>query len=179
MAHSPRPRASLRGASALQKRRCPRAVFLPCSVVAVVGRGGNPVFAGAGAFPAMRGMFKRPSAALPAGGEPSEVAFFCGAAPAFRRLRRATFFCPGAERGQPGNFTPGCLAMALRRAACPSFPAEDFRAGGPRTRRRRAGRQRSSAQVVRGRFVTDGQPRLRRGTGRSALKLPGGCSALP
>ena len=101
--------------------------------------------------------------------------------------------CPGVPTSAQGDvFLPRRGARATGKlharrscngftqgAACPSFPAEDFRAGGPRTRRGRAGRPRSSAQVVRGRFVTDGQPRLRRGTGRSALKLPGDCSALP
>lgn len=183
MAHSSRPRASLRAGVGLAKTPMPRAVFLPCSVVAVVavvGRGGNPVFAGVGAFPAMRGMFKRPSAALPAGGESSEGAVFLRSCPGVPTSAQGDVFLPwrGAratgklhERQPCDGFTQG--------AACPSFPAEDFRAGGPRTRRGRAGRQRSSAQVVRGRFVTDGQPRLRRGTGHPALKLPGGCSALP
>ncbi len=81
-------------ASALQKRRCPRAVFLPCSVVAVVGRGGNPVFAGAGAFPATRGMFKRPSAALPAGGEPSEGAVFLRSCPGVPTSAQGDVFLP-------------------------------------------------------------------------------------
>ena len=84
-------------ASALQKCRCPRAVFLPCSVVAVVGRGGNPVFAGAGAFPATRGMFKRPSAALPAGGEPSEGAVF------FAELPRRSNVCAGPRFSAPAR----------------------------------------------------------------------------
>lgn len=69
--------------------------------------------------------------------------FFCGAAPAFRRLRRATFFCPGAERGQPGNFTSGGLAMASRRAACPSFPA----GGLPRRRVAHPSRKGRSAAI--------------------------------
>ncbi len=325
MAHSPRPRASLRGASALQKCRCPAqfSCLAPLSPLSAEACGCNPVFAGAGAFPATRGMFKRPSAALPAGGEPSEGAVF------FAELPRRSDVCAGRRFSAParsaGNRETSrpavlqwlyagrslsvfpCRGLPRRRAAHPSrkgrsaaifgtgragslrnrraatapardgafcvetsrrllcaalsppawdaraedgafarrrspargirrsdgrpqsdakttrdweaaparsqrramffllrcgtrtaitrFPSSAWEEGSaaslgprrrrnegsnaPRTRRGRAGRPRSSAQVVRGRFVTDGQPRLRRGTGRSALKLPGDCSALP
>lgn len=169
-------------ASALQKRRCPAqfSCLAPLSSLSAEECGCNPVFAGVGAFPAMRGMFKRPSAALSAGGEPSEGAVFLRSCPGVPTSAQGHVFLPrrGARATGKLHARRSCDGFT-QGAACPFFPAEDFRAGGPRTRRGRAGRQRSSEQVVRGRFVTDGQPRLRRGTGRSALNLPGGCSALP
>lgn len=131
-------------ASALQKCRCPRAVFLPCSVVAVVGRGGNPVFAGAGAFPATRGMFKRPSAALPAGGEPSEVAVFLRSCPGVPTSAQGDVFLPwrGARATGKLHARRSCDGFT-QGAACPSFTV----GGLPRRRAAHPSRKGRSAAI--------------------------------